>query len=176
MTDASRLNDPQAASDLLMYRLNKLIGVSGSLVIRLCEGGYGITRREWGLLIWLAQHPDLPPTELARRVGLDRARTSRAITSLQAKKLLTREPLPGDKRQARLRLTPEGMAVYEALFPQVKQLNQALLRGLPAQTVELLDHALGLLQANADALLAEHAHLPRTYRMRGGRSGSSGGG
>ena len=55
MTDASRLRDPQAASDLLMYRLNKLMAVSGSLVIRLCEGGYGITRREWGLLMWQAR-------------------------------------------------------------------------------------------------------------------------
>lgn len=70
MTDASRLRDPQAASDLLMYRLNKLMAVSGSLVIRLCEGGYGITRREWGLLMWLARHPDLPPAELARLLGL----------------------------------------------------------------------------------------------------------
>lgn len=145
MTDASRLRDPQAASDLLMYRLNKLMAVSGSLVIRLCEGGYGITRREWGLLMWLARHPDLPPAELARLLGLDRARTSRAITSLQDKKLITREPLPGDKRQARLRLTPEGLAVYEAVFPQVKQLNQALLRGLPTEAVEVLDQALTLL-------------------------------
>lgn len=169
MTDASRLRDPQAASDLLMYRLNKLMAVSGSLVIRLCEGGYGITRREWGLLMWLARHPDLPPAELARLLGLDRARTSRAITSLQDKKLITREPLPGDKRQARLRLTPEGLAVHEAVFPQVKQLNQALLRGLPTEAVEVLDQALTLLQANADALQAENAHLPRTYRMRGGR-------
>ena len=88
---------------------------------------------------------------------------------MQDKRLITREPLPGDKRQARLRLTPEGLAVYEAIFPQVKQLNQALLRGLPTEAVDLLDQALILLQANADALRAENAHLPRTYRMRGGR-------
>lgn len=62
-----------------------------------------------------------------------------------------------------------GLAVYEVLFPQVKQLNQALLRGLPTEAVEVLDQALTLLQANADALQAENAHLPRTYRMRGGR-------
>ena len=152
-----------------MYRLNRLITVAGSLVVRLCEGGYGITRREWGLMLMLAQHPGMPPAELAQRLGLDRARTSRAITSLQDKRLISREPLPGDKRQARLRLTPEGLAVYEAVFPQVKQLNQALLRGLPAEAVEVLDQALTLLQANADALQAENAHLPRTYRMRGGR-------
>lgn len=62
MTDASRLRDPQAASDLLMYRLNKLMAVSGSLVIRLCEGGYGITRREWGA----ADVAGAPPRPAAR--------------------------------------------------------------------------------------------------------------
>ena len=117
MTDASRLRDPQAASDLLMYRLNKLMAVSGSLVIRLCEGGYGITRREWGLLMWLARHPDLPPAELARLLGLDRPHLARHHVVAKTKRLITREPLPGDKRQARLRLTPEGLAVYEAVFP-----------------------------------------------------------
>ncbi len=76
-----RLAHPQAANDLLMYRLNRLIAVAGSLVVRLCEGGYGITRREWGLMMMLAQHPGMPPAELAQRLGLDRARTSRAITA-----------------------------------------------------------------------------------------------
>ena len=60
-----RLAHPQAANDLLMYRLNRLIAVAGSLVVRLCEGGYGITRREWGLMMMLAQHPGMPPAELA---------------------------------------------------------------------------------------------------------------
>ena len=50
-----RLTHPQAANDLLMYRLNRLLAVAGSLVVRLCEGGYGITRREWGLLLMLSQ-------------------------------------------------------------------------------------------------------------------------
>ena len=44
----NRLTHPEAANDLLMYRLNRLLAVAGSLVVRLCEGGYGITRREWG--------------------------------------------------------------------------------------------------------------------------------
>lgn len=169
MTDASRLRDPQAASDLLMYRLNKLMAVSGSLVIRLCEGGYGITRREWGLLMWLARHPDLPPAELARLLGLDRARTSRAITSLLAKKLITRNAMPGDRRQAVLSLTPAGHAVHDGLFPQVKALNQDLLAGLSAEAVAGLDQALADMQRRAEALVATRTDVPRTYRLRGGR-------
>lgn len=164
-----RLAHPQAANDLLMYRLNRLLAVAGSLVVRLCEGGYGITRREWGLLMMLAQHPGMPPAELARRLGLDRARTSRAITSLLAKKLITRDAMPGDRRQAMLSLTPAGHAVHDGLFPQVKALNQSLLAGLDAEAVRMLDHALSDMQQRAEALVATRTDVPRTYRLRGGR-------
>ncbi|BEP93741.1 MarR family winged helix-turn-helix transcriptional regulator [Acidovorax sp. A79] len=164
-----RLTDPQAANDLLMYRLNRLLAVAGSLVVRLCEGGYGITRREWGLLMMLAQHPGMPPAELARRLGLDRARTSRAVTSLLAKKLITRDAMPGDRRQAVLTLTPAGQAVHDGLFPQVKALNQELLAGLEAPDVRALDHALSDMQQRAEALVAARTDVPRTYRLRGGR-------
>ena len=164
-----RLTDPQAANDLLMYRLNRLLAVAGSLVVRLCEGGYGITRREWGLLMMLAQHPGMPPAELARRLGLDRARTSRAVTSLLAKKLITRDAMPGDRRQAVLTLTPAGQAVHDGLFPQVKALNQELLAGLEVPDVRVLDRALSDMQQRAEALVAARTDVPRTYRLRGGR-------
>ena len=166
---ASRLADPQVAHDLLMYRLNRLLAVAGSLVVRLCEGGFGITRREWGLLMVLAQQPGLPPAELAQRLGLDRSRTSRAITSLLAKKLLTREAMPGDRRQAVLSLTPAGQAVHDGLFPQIKALNQELLAGLDADALQGLDHALADMQRRAEALVATRTDVPRTYRLRGGR-------
>ena len=169
-----RLNHPAAANDLLMFRLNRLLAVAGSLVVRLCEGGYGITRREWGLLMVMAQQPSappggIPPAELARRLGLDRARTSRAITSLLAKKLITRNAMPGDRRQAVLSLTPAGHAVHDGLFPQVKALNQDLLAGLSAEAVAGLDQALADMQQRAEALVATRTDVPRTYRLRGGR-------
>ena len=164
-----RLTEPVVAHDLLMYRINRLLAVAGSLVVRLCEGGYGITRREWGLLMMLAQQPGTPPAELALRLGLDRSRTSRAITSLLSKKLITRDAMPGDRRQAVLSLTAAGSAVYDSLFPQVKALNQELLAGLDAQAVQALDHALADMHQRAEALVATRTDVPRTYRLRGGR-------
>jgi DNA-binding MarR family transcriptional regulator len=163
------LTQPAVANDLLMYRLNRLLAVAGSLVVRLCEGGYGITRREWGLLMMLSQHPGMPPAELAARLGLDRARTSRAITSLLSKKLMTRDAMPGDRRQAVLQLTPAGQAVHDTLFPQIKALNQDLLTGLDPAAVQALDHALTSMQQRAEALVATRTDVPRTYRLRGGR-------
>lgn len=52
------------------------------MVIRLCEGRLGITRREWRIIALLAQDEGLLSSQLAERAQLDRARTSKAITSL----------------------------------------------------------------------------------------------
>ena len=39
--------------DLLMYRMYRLTSVAGAMVVRLCEGGFGITCREWRILALL---------------------------------------------------------------------------------------------------------------------------
>jgi hypothetical protein len=56
---ASRLGRPETLDDLLLYRMARLPSVAGSMVIRLCEGRFGITRREWRLLGVLAQEPTM---------------------------------------------------------------------------------------------------------------------
>ena len=45
-----------SVDDMLLYRLSHLTGAAGAMVVRLCEGGYGITRREWGVLAHLHDH------------------------------------------------------------------------------------------------------------------------
>ena len=163
---SSRLSAPQGLDDLLLYRLSRLLGVAGAPVIRLCEGQFGITRREWRVLALLAQDDGLLSSQLAERAQLDRARTSKAITSLVAKKLLRREARPNDRRQAALALTDAGRALYVALFPMVLQINRDLLACLAGPEVSGLDAALDLLQRRADALSA-HATLPKADRRRG---------
>lgn len=166
---ASRLRQPLALDDLLLYRLARLLAVGGSMVIRLCEGRFGITRREWRVIARLAQEQDLLSSELAERIQLDRARTSRAITSLVAKKLLRRQAGVADRRQARLALTDEGRALYDALFPLVCEINQGLLAALPAADVQRLDRALAAMQQQADRMVGQ-AELPKADRRRGGRA------
>jgi DNA-binding MarR family transcriptional regulator len=164
----SRLADPATLDDLLLYRLARLLGVAGSMVIRLCEGRFGITRREWRILAALAEEDGLLSSELAGRAKLDRARTSRAVTSLAAKELLRREAGTADRRQARLVITAKGRAVYDGLYPLVRQINRDLLAALDAGGVRALDDALERLQARADAMVAS-AELPKADRRRGGR-------
>lgn len=162
----SRLRAPQGLDDLLLYRISRLLGVAGAPVIRLCEGQFGITRREWRVLALLAQDDGLLSSQVAEKAQLDRARTSKAITSLVAKKLLRREARPGDRRQAALVLTEDGRALYAALFPLVLQINRDLLACLAGSDVDGFDAALDALQGRADALAAQ-SQLPKADRRRG---------
>ena len=168
MQAPASLAHPQALDDVLLYRLSRLLATAGSMVIRLCEGRYGITRREWRVLALLAQDEGLLSSQLAERAQLDRARTSKAITSLVAKKLLSREPGIADRRKAVLGLTREGRALYGELFPQVQRINEELLRALSETDVARLDVMLQRLQQRSAVLVAQ-AELPKADRRRGGR-------
>lgn len=155
----------ETVNDLLLYRLGRLVSTGGSLVVRLCEGQFGITRREWRLLAQLALKPGLSPTELASLASLDKARTSRAIGGL-----LERRPLPQDRRQAELALTAAGQALYEQLMPEARRINRELLAPLSAAELVQLDELLTRLQAHA-SLVVQHndEQLPRVQRHKGGR-------
>lgn len=155
--------------ELLLYQVSRLLSVGGSMVIRLCEGRFGITRREWRVIARLAREQDLLSSELAERIQLDRARTSRAVSSLVAKKLVRRQVGEPDRRHARLALTEQGRALHQQLFPLVCEINRELLSPLTAQERRQLDSMLARLQAQADAMVGV-AQLPKADRRRGARA------
>lgn len=163
------LRDPAGLDDLLLYKLSRLLSVGGSMVIRLCEGRFGVTRREWRVIARLAQEQELLSSELAERIQLDRARTSRAVSSLVAKKLVRRRIGAADRRHARLSLTEQGRVLYQALFPLVCDINRGLLSTIGPAEVRQLDAMLARLQMQADTMVA-HAELPKADRRRGGRA------
>lgn len=157
--------------DLLLYRLSRLLSVAGSTVVRLCEGTYGITRREWRIIGLLHGHEGMTPSALAERVQLDRARTSRTISALVTKKLIERTPAPGDRRGARLALTEAGRRLYEELMPQVVGINNQLLEVLQEEEVQRLDELLNRLHQRSLLLSgALHPELPKANRHLGRRA------
>jgi DNA-binding MarR family transcriptional regulator len=155
--------------DLLLYRLSRLLSVAGSMVIRLCEGRFGITRREWRLIATLASQGELGSSQLAEHAQLDRARTSKAVSSLVEKQLVSRVARAGDRRQVQLRLTEVGQAVYDQLFPLVAKINAELMGALDAGDAARFDESLNRLQAQAGRMV-EEAVLPKAGRGRRGAS------
>jgi DNA-binding MarR family transcriptional regulator len=163
----SKLTRPEVISDLLLQRLSRLLAVASVPVIRLCEGQFGITRREWRVMASLKPGGSMLSSELAEYTQLDRARTSRAITSLVAKGLIDRQIVPSDQRKATVSLTHKGRALYESLFPVVTALNQRLLQGLDADALKALDAALTLIHTQAETLQHEPGQLKANRRRSG---------
>ena len=154
--------------DLLLYRLGRLSNTAGALVVRLCEGGYGITRREWAMVAHLYENGALPPSVLAERMHRDRARTSRTLTALGKKKLVMRTVTPGDRRGARVELTPVGRQLYADLMPRIQAINGQVLSALQGDEVVQFDAVLARLLVRAQSLVVELSpNWPRANRRRG---------
>jgi len=151
---SDRVSDPQRQGDLLLYRLHRIQSTAGRLVVQLCESEFGITRREWRVLSVLNEHEGVLSSVLAEHALLDRARTSRALTSLAAKKLVTRQPRPSDRREVHVFLTDEGRRVYGQILPRVMTINRELVSSLSAQQRQQLDEVVNALQAQAGRMLA----------------------
>lgn len=162
------LADPKTVDDLLNYRISRLFASSGAMVIRLCEGRYGITRREWRLIALLAAHGGMSPSELSERAHLERARTSRHITELAARGLIRRVPDPEDRRRAEVDLTPRGRKLYDELFPQSIRFNGQVLAALTREDLEAFEQALAKLTAQAERIAAGKPVPEKADRRHGG--------
>ncbi|MCV0441116.1 MAG: MarR family transcriptional regulator [Hydrogenophaga sp.] len=149
MTDADRLAHPLHQADLLLYRLYRLHVTAGRLVVPMCESEFGITRREWRLLSFLAESEGALSSQLAEHAMLDRARTSRTLTRLAAKKLIVRQPRPSDRREVHVYLSEQGRRLYDAIYPRVVAINRELVAGLTHEQRQVLDTVVDALQAQA---------------------------
>lgn len=160
---------PATVEDLLNYRLNRLLASSGALVTRICEGRYGITRREWRLICILADHGAMSPSQLAERAHLERPRVSRHVSDLVTKQLFARVGDPDDRRRAWVDITERGKALHAEFFPQSVQLNNQVLATLAPAELAAFDRALTKLTEAADALVRSKPLPEKADRRHGGR-------
>lgn len=159
---------PRTVEDLLNYRLARLVAATSAPGLRLLEGRYGITRRQWGLLGLLAQHGPVSPTELSQLSHRPTSKVSLHIADFVARGLVRREVPPGDRRRARLVLTDEGRQLFESAFPALVDLSGAMLAALSPEEVQTLDALMHKLGDAAERLSAQQPVAEKADRRRGG--------
>lgn len=156
----------ERSKDLFLFRLNRLAATAGRPLIRLCEGQYGITRREWRLIVILAQDGPLLSTALASRASIEPPRASRAITLLEGKRLICRVRQPSDRRFVHIMLTDEGLDLYRSLYPSVEAIDRQLLAALTEPERSHLTKVFTRLEEAAERLQQVVPNLPKTNRQR----------
>ncbi|MBI0433358.1 MarR family winged helix-turn-helix transcriptional regulator [Roseomonas sp. KE0001] len=109
---------------------------------------------EWRVLAVLGEGEPLSTQAVIARTEMDRLKVSRAVIRLDGKALIRREPLPGDRRAQRLRLSRRGEALYRRIVPRARALQAELAGALSAGELAALDTILTRLHRRA-------ADLPR---------------
>ena len=101
----------------------------------------GMPHAYYELLVRLSEAPErrLRMSALAQAAGSSRSRLSHAISQLERRGWVLREPCPGDRRGALAVLTDEGFAALKAAAPGHVEAVRALLvdRLTPAQLRQL---------------------------------------
>jgi DNA-binding MarR family transcriptional regulator len=157
---------PTSIFDLLNFRIAEFYGLSGSLVTRMCEGSYGITREAWQFIAMLAALGAMSPSDLAARTTVDRSQASKTLKGLSAKKLIYRRTVEGDGRRAIVGLTASGQAMYEQVFPKVVEVHHSVLSELSTREKKVLSACLLKIQrgaALATAMGLVDAHADRRH-------------
>ena len=161
--DTVALRTHRSLDHLLLYRIWRAARASNSMVTRMVEGGFGITRRELGMLGVLAQVGEVTASQFAERLHLDRASASLALRSLSEKKLVERRQDTEDRRLVHVRLSSSGQQLLDDLLPRLSRLNLDLLDGIDATHLEVFLDCLKRLEARGGELNAQGTD-PHEYR------------
>ena len=88
--------------DFLPYRLNVLAKRVSRELARRYEAQFGISIPEWRVMAILGREQPLSSNDIVERSAMDKAKVSRAVTSLVEAGLLSRDTHPSDQRLLRL--------------------------------------------------------------------------
>lgn len=166
--NAPNLQQPGSIFDLINFSVSEFMGVSGSLVTRICEARFGITREEWQFVAMLASMGQTSPSELASATTVDRSQTSKTLRELIKKGLVYRHTQPSDRRRAAVGITQSGEKLFQDLFPLVLQLHHSILEGISEDELKRFAQSLYRMQNNARMAFDEKAPENSASRRDGG--------
>jgi len=116
----------------LPYRLASLAQRISHALSAIYREEFDISVPEWRILANLAEKGELNPKEIAQQTSMDKAKVSRAIKELSAKRYVLKRGHEGDKRAYRLSLSERGMSLYREIVPLALAWEGRLLDALDA--------------------------------------------
>jgi len=122
------------------------------------------------VLYELAHRDDLAAKEIGIELGLDPGYLSRIVQSFDEKGLITRRPLPADRRQYQLSLTAKGRQTFAKLNLSSQNEVAAMLAQLSAGDATRLTQAM----ATIEAVLDPRRSQPAAFVLRSHRVGDMG--
>ncbi len=120
---------------------------------------HGMTRAQWGILIWLERQAGLSQKELAEILEVEPITVARLIDRLQARGMVERRPDPKDRRIWRLHLSPPAYPVLREIDRQRAEMRALVTTRLDDATIDTMTEALITMKMT----LINEAHPPRRF-------------
>jgi DNA-binding MarR family transcriptional regulator len=137
----------------LLHDVARLVRVDADKRARL----HGMTRAQWGILIWLDRQPGISQKELSEILEVEPITVARLIDRLEARGMVERRPDPRDRRIWRLHLLPPACAVLHEIDDQRAEMSRMLTAGIDENAIEIMTEALIRMKAT----LTQEAHASR---------------
>lgn len=127
------------------YRI-AVIGRTMSGQLGAAYEGEGLTIPEWRVLAVVSQAAAVAARDVVARTPMDKMAVSRAVASLEAKELISREKAE-DRRVAMLRLSHKGREVFERVAKIARAYERKLFSAMTAEERDRFFEGLSMLEA-----------------------------
>jgi DNA-binding MarR family transcriptional regulator len=134
----------------LPFRLNRLAEAVSVNLSEIYRDRFGLEIAEWRILVTVGQRGKCTAQFVALSTRMHKTRVSRAVASLEVRKLLARTVDQADGREMSLQLTREGRRMYEALVPLALRREADLLSCLSRPERRAFLAALSKLEASLE--------------------------
>jgi len=146
---------PLKLEEFLPYRLNVLAAVTSQALSRVYAERYGIGIPEWRVLVTLGHVGTMTGKAIGDHTHMHKTKVSRAVASLEKRRLLTRRANKADMREAFLTLTSAGRAIYQDLAPVASAFAARLIEAIDPADRKAFDRAVTALTAQGKKLTAQ---------------------
>ena len=120
-------------TEFFPYQLTQLQAKVSDNIAEIYTGRFELSRQEWRVLASLGNGELLSAKQIGEQTNLEKMPASRAITKMQTQGLLVKSTDKTDKRSSLLKLTEQGLSIYQQLIPMVLEREQELLSVLSVQ-------------------------------------------
>jgi homoprotocatechuate degradation regulator HpaR len=130
---------------------------------------HGLTDQQWRIARALAEHDALEPRQLCELCMISSPSLTGVLARMEEMGLVVREPVPGDQRRLKVRLTREAGRLVKRIGAQSEARYQALEAAIGVERLHAVyDHLDALLQHLGQAEPADGAQAPAKARFTRG--------
>lgn len=130
------------------YAMKRTFNVVKADLARVLEP-FGLRMMTFTALILIVDNPDLSQTQLAGALAIERSNLVTIIDELEKNGWIARNAAPNDRRTHALRVTPDGLTLFETAFAAAQAHEAKLLSALDDNEKSALFSALQKIERRA---------------------------